>query len=925
MNLRAAIQRETCVVIRGHSGASQQIMKDQLVVGDIVVLEAGDRVPADCVLIEEMDMFVDQSEAKLGYSEQEDQNNAEKQCSNGENHLDNPDMILYADSLVMRGAGKAVVMAVGKNVHAESLLGTFTLGDEMTPLQLKLKDLSNVFTNYAILGALLTILLFSVFWLFNVMFGEGTSLVSSESLIALLQNIQIAIAILIVSVPEGMPLAVQLALAFSTGRLQEDNLLVKELVAMETSGTLLDVFTGKTQTLTSGDMTVRNFWTGNQEQDADSPQINNNLMQVITNSIILNNTARIEMNDDTQMYEPQGSSVEAGMLKFLINQEVPVVEMMRQRDKNAIRHTFIPFSPQRKIMTVAYQTHGPNSPVEVIVKGAPEVIIPLCTAQMDSNNNPQRFNGDGTEGEDFLAGTIAQYAKGGVNYDEDLPETTLTSIKPFAYAYKMMDVNQFLAMKEASNFEDDQSRISLESNLTFVAAFGLEDPIREETLSTVNELKGSTNIRILSGDHRETVIKVASDLGIIDANNPDENIMDGAEFRNVCAQFSYLTTNPDDGEPTYDFKGEQGSKEYQANMKAFKSQVKKNVCALCRATPEDKHMFVALLKRTKAPCAMTADGINDARALQEASVGFGMGSGCAVAKDSSDIIITDDNFRSLFNSIRWGRNIYDNCRKFIQFQLTINISCLFFVILGGATTGMSPFSVIQLLWINLIMDVLAAVALGTEAPSQELKKDRIKPNDDLILPVMWRTVSSQFIYQAITMIVLLYAGPTMFDISYNLVQEPLRDAEGATNRLTHYTLLFQCFVMMNLFNMWNCRVISGEEDKEWNIFAGVWRNWYFLIIFLIEVNVQYFMVGYAWVGVIFQTAPLTFGMQLTAILLGLGSWIVAAIAKATPFRYTEIFPQVAEKDDGSDPASRLISRGSGQLQRGETRKLMEGY
>jgi len=270
-------------VIRGHSGASTQIKSDQLVVGDIVVLEAGDRVPADCVLIEEMDMFVDQSEAQLGYNDQEDQNNAEKQCSDGKNHLDNPDMILYADSLVMRGAGKAVVMAVGKNVHAEALLEgkTFTLGDEMTPLQLKLKDLSDVFTNYAILGAVLTVLLFTVFWLFNIFFGQDTSLVSTDSLIALLQNIQIAIAILIVSIPEGMPLAIQLAIAFSTGRLQQDHLLVKEIVAMETSGTLIDILSGKTNTLTTGDMTFAKFWTGGQEQDADSPQINNNLWQII--------------------------------------------------------------------------------------------------------------------------------------------------------------------------------------------------------------------------------------------------------------------------------------------------------------------------------------------------------------------------------------------------------------------------------------------------------------------------------------------------------------------------------------------------------------------------------------------------------------------------------------------------------------------
>mmetsp|Transcript_29300 Transcript_29300/g.21212 ORF Transcript_29300/g.21212 Transcript_29300/m.21212 type:complete len:175 (+) Transcript_29300:2923-3447(+) len=173
------------------------------------------------------------------------------------------------------------------------------------------------------------------------------------------------------------------------------------------------------------------------------------------------------------------------------------------------------------------------------------------------------------------------------------------------------------------------------------------------------------------------------------------------------------------------------------------------------------------------------------------------------------------------------------------------------------------------------------------------------------------------------MIIMLYAGPTMFDIPYNLVQEPLRLANGPSPRLVHYTLLFQCFVMMNLFNMFNCRVLSGEIDKEYNIFAGIHRNWYFLIILFIELNAQYFMIGYSWVGILFQTAPLTLSMQITAICLGLGSWIVAAAVKATPYEWTQIFPQMAEKNDGSDPASRLVARGSNSFQRGETRKLMD--
>lgn len=227
-------------------------------------------------------------------------------------------------------------------------------------------------------------------------------------------------------------------------------------------------------------------------------------------------------------------------------------------------------------------------------------------------------------------------------------------------------------------------------------------------------------------------------------------------------------------------------------MKSFKKQVKNVVRVLYRATPKHKHMFVALMKMTGSNCAVTADGLNDARALSAANVGFAMGlGGCAVAKDHADIIILDDNFKSVYNAIKWGRNIFDNCRKFLTFQMTVNISCLFIVAIAGATLGKSPFSVIQLLWLNLVMDTLAALALGTEAPHPTvLRKERIKKKDKIMLPIMWRSILSQFIYQALVMVILLYFGPSMFDISYDLVSTELRENGAPTNRLVHYTFLF---------------------------------------------------------------------------------------------------------------------------------------
>merc|ERR1711920_297764 len=327
------------------------------------------------------------------------------------------------------------------------------------------------------------------------------------------------------------------------------------------------------------------------------------------------------------------------------------------------------------------------------------------------------------------------------------------------------------------------------------------------------------------------------------------------------------------------------------------------------------------MKRSGSSCALTGEGINDALALSEASVGFAMGiDGCSVAKDHSDIIITNDNFSSVVNAVRWGRNIFDNCRKFVQFQLTVNISCLFIVILGGTTLGRSPFSIIQLLWINLVMDVLAAIALSTEAPHPtRLRAERIKKNDKILTPYMWRAVSAQFVYQAVIMLVLLYAGPSMFGIGHNLITTPYRNEDGsATYALQHHTLLFQTFMMMNLFNMFNCRKLESENELEFNIFEGIHRNWWFLIIWLIEMNMQFFMIGYPGMGMVFSTTPLTWGMHLTAFILGVGSLAVGAAVKKSPPAWLGLFPTLSESKEEAS-----LGQYEDAFNRSKTAMLME--
>lgn len=294
--------------------------------------------------------------------------------------------------------------------------------------------------------------------------------------------------------------------------------------------------------------------------------------------------------------------------------------------------------------------------------------------------------------------------------------------------------------------------------------------------------------------------------------------------------------------------------------------------------------------------------------------------------------MTDDNFVSVVNAIRWGRNIQDNTRKFIQYQMTVNLSCLLFVILSILTLGFSPFSVFQLLWINLVMDVLAAIAFATEHPHPtELKKERSKKKDKIITPLMWRACSSQVLYQFIVMITLLYGGPAIFDIQYYFYpSKALRTDDGEpTYRLQHQTLLFQTFMMMNLFNMFNCRVLGRMADpkknneavegegadseaarREMNVFTRLWDNKWFLIIFLAEMNLQFLMVQTAAVGIVATTTPLTLAMHLTAFFLGAGSLGVAALVKLTPEKWLKKFPQLQEDEKALKNSKAFVEKGA---------------
>lgn len=417
---------------------------------------------------------------------------------------------------------------------------------------------------------------------------------------------------------------------------------------------------------------------------------------------------------------------------------------------------------------------------------------------------------------------------------------------------------------------------------------------------------------MVTGDHLETAKSVAVATGILTLDQLDKEgyFMTGEQFRDIIGGYSRL------------YDSEINDYKIQFEDPSQFDKVKRNLRVLARCSAEDKYILVSGIKQKSGLIAMTGDSIADAVALKKADVGMCMGSGCEVAKDNSDLVILDNNFESMNRAIRWGRSIFDNVRKFIQFQLTINITICFVTVLGGLTLGHPPLNVIQMLWVNLIMDALGAIAIGTEPyrKDQSTPSSRIRRTDKIILTEMWRQVMVQALYQIVVMIILMYFGQMIFFTeSFSLIYTPLRNADGGpTNRLVLDTICFHTFILMNLFNQINCRVIEADEV---NVFKTFLNNPIFLIVLGAEILFQQLMInaGYSTLGsALLGTAPMTKGMEITCWVFGALSLAVNVGLKKIPIEKFEIFRRLIDlesDDDNQDFISRQLAKGEQAYQK----------
>lgn len=780
IKLNASADHVNIAVVRG--GKEMEVPAEDIVVGDIVYLKAGDIVQVDGVLFRAHGVKVDESsitgESELIHKE-----------SPGAG-LGSP--FILSGSKISEGTGQMVVCAVG----AKSLLGKSKEmleeeEEEATPLQGKLEAIAEDIGKIGMAAGFLTFLALMVYLLLDTI---ERGVWDSTSWKALIDSFIIMVTIVVVAVPEGLPLAVTLSLAYAVGKMKEENNFVRHLQACETMGGANNICSDKTGTLTENKMTaVRVFAQGQDYMRDTVSDLSPAIKQALYVNICCNSTAFLSISEAGKEVQ-SGSRTECALLSLAMLSGYDY-RLIRTPERELLQ---VPFSSETKKMTTVTAA---GDQVKVWTKGAAEVVLGLCTYILQSDGRISPL-----EERDRMA------------ILKEIKRYSSESLRTISFAYKDLPQSKSaLSPKE------------LDSNLVFTGFIGIEDPIRPEVPEAVLKAqKAGVVVRMVTGDGLETAIKIAKQCHLLpaqyDYKPSDLHVMEGREFRTFVG--GLVSDIDKEGKNTVHRVG---------NIEAFK-QVAARLRVLARSTPEDKFLLVTGLKELGNVVAVTGDGTNDAPALKKSDVGLAMNlSGTPLAKEAADIILIDDNFASIITAIKWGRNIYDCIRKFLQFQLTVNLVALFMSFLGAVVVKESPLTAVQMLWVNLIMDTLAALALATEKPSEsQLNRQPHSRSEYIITPDMWRTILTMAAYQIAWLIVILFAGSRLFG-----VESSWGHAHWNLTNGKHFTMFFHIFVFLQVFNEINCRKLHSSEL---NVFEGFFSNWIFLSILVGTMVVQILLV-----------------------------------------------------------------------------------
>ncbi|XP_074929515.1 plasma membrane calcium-transporting ATPase 2 isoform X3 [Chelonoidis abingdonii] len=869
-------QEQKFTVVRGAQVI--QIPVAEIVVGDIAQVKYGDLLPSDGIFIQGNDLKIDES-SLTGESDQ-----VRKSVDK--------DPMLLSGTHVMEGSGRMLVTAVGVNSQTGIIFTLLGAGGEeeekkdkkgkmqdgnmensqnkakqqdgaaameMQPLksaeggegdekekkkssmhkkeksvlQGKLTKLAVQIGKAGLVMSAITVIILVLY------FAVDTFVVNKKQWLPectpvyvqyFVKFFIIGVTVLVVAVPEGLPLAVTISLAYSVKKMMKDNNLVRHLDACETMGNATAICSDKTGTLTTNRMTVVQAYIGDvhYKEIPDPDSIPSKTLDLLVNAIAINSaytTKILPPEKEGGLPRQVGNKTECGLLGFVLQlkQDYQPVRNLIPEEKLYKVYTF---NSVRKSMSTVVKM--PDGSFRMYSKGASEIVLKKCSRIINAAGEIRVFRP--RDRDEMVKKVIEPMACDG--------------LRTICIAYRDF----------SSNPEPDwDSENDILTDLTCICVVGIEDPVRPEVPEAIRKCqRAGITVRMVTGDNINTARAIAIKCGII---HPGEDFLciEGKEFNRRI-------------------RNEKGEIEQERIDKIWPK-----LRVLARSSPTDKHTLVkGIIDSTQVEqrqvVAVTGDGTNDGPALKKADVGFAMGiAGTDVAKEASDIILTDDNFSSIVKAVMWGRNVYDSISKFLQFQLTVNVVAVIVAFTGACITQDSPLKAVQMLWVNLIMDTFASLALATEPPTESLLLRRpYGRNKPLISRTMMKNILGHAVYQLTLIFTLLFVGEKMFKIDSG------RNAPLHSPPSEHYTIIFNTFVMMQLFNEINARKIHGER----NVFDGIFRNPIFCTIVLGTFAVQIVIVQFG--GKPFSCSPLQLDQWMWCVFIGLGELVWGQVIATIP-------------------------------------------
>lgn len=710
------VNDDTLVKVIRNSNVCQVPRKD-IVVGDIVLLEAGEEIPADCELLEALNLNVNESSltGELQICKTVNPDEFDKEATYPSNQI-------MKGTIILEGYCTAKVLKVGDATESGKVFEAAQVEEGgSTPLSEELDGLADLITKASYVFAALIVVgrIFIYFYMGDADFSSGNGWVGFVTYV--LNTVMIAVTLIVVAVPEGLPMSVTLSLAFSMRKLMKENTLPRTMHSCETMGATSVICTDKTGTLTQNKMQVA---------ESDLNEISEELLAEL---IALNTTANLDFTDKKNI-KTVGNPTECALLLWLNGKGL---DYMSIREKSMIVDR-LPFSTENKYMATIVDSATLNKKV-VYVKGAPEILLSMSAVD---ESQKQKYN-------------------------EELQGYQNKAMRTLGLAYV-----------EANSKEDIFKDGKLNTKkLTFVGIFAISDPVREEVPAAIKDcINAGIQVKIVTGDTTGTAKEIGRQIGLWKNTDGDRNIMTGVEFAAMSDE--ELVNRVED------------------------------IKILSRARPNDKERLVRLLKQKGHVVAATGDGTNDAPALNVADVGLSMGDGTAVAKEASDMTIQDNSFSTIANAVMWGRSLYKNIQRFLLFQLTVNVTACFLVLVGAFMGTESPLTVTQMLWINLIMDTFAAIALASLPPSQKVMQDKPRNRKASILSHSMRinilSVGFFFFFLLVAMLYIFEHG------EYTSMVDLLNVHIGERDGLSTYelTMIFTTFVMTHFFYLFDARAFE---------------------------------------------------------------------------------------------------------------------